>query len=72
VSASCSAGLALFSGCAAQTDPALQSNAFAGSTESDTYSSRGQAVCVWTGGPVAVFATLTCTERVDWALVFGG
>jgi hypothetical protein len=65
-SASCTNGLAILGGCTGATNPTSQVG-FAGfdATTAATYQSGAQGVCVWTGGPIAVLVTLTCTETIN-------
>jgi hypothetical protein len=80
VSANCTAGLAILGGCAGQTDnthDTAQQNGFAGTGKNllgfpGTFASGGQGVCLWSGGPIAVLATVSCTEEVDYFLVNAG
>jgi hypothetical protein len=71
--------LAILGGCSGQTDnkhDAAQEQGFAGAGNvagtPGLFSLGAQGVCVWTGGPIAVLATLTCTEEVDSSLVNAG
>jgi hypothetical protein len=63
VTASCSNVLAVLGGCNTATKPTDQVG-FAGfdAATAAVYQSGAQGVCVWTGGPIAVIASLTCTE----------
>jgi hypothetical protein len=79
VGANCTAGLAILGGCTGQTDnrhDAAQQQGFAGvgnvAGTPGTFRSGAQGVCLWSGGPIAVLATVTCTEEVDSFLVNAG
>jgi hypothetical protein len=74
-SATCSGGLALLNGCTAQTGPNEQpgiSTTLVAAlppplppvVQTSTFTAQG--ACQWTGGPVAVLATLSCTETMAY------